>query len=140
MPEGLKESDGSRRRFRRFQVTIPALAWPECLDLDAEDAHEHPMIARSVFIENMSLTGILIVAPTPFYLGTRLIVKFPLGGVDFAVQADIRHIIKMDSAGACYYGHGSQFVRSELIADALPAIAAHLGGLSKNVRILEMAR
>ncbi|BDI30303.1 hypothetical protein CCAX7_23540 [Capsulimonas corticalis] len=131
LPAGLRESDTGKRRFRRFKVAVPALAWPESAGLQPEKAQEHPAIAKSVFIENLSLTGLLIVSTTTFYQGTRLVVKFSLGDRHFALQVDIRRITETEVAGEQYFGYGAQFVRCQTIAEALPSIAAYLDMLSK---------
>lgn len=114
------------RSFRRFQVTLPALVWRVSLNSQISLTDIKPSLGMSVFVVDMSLTGLMLVSEIFFPPGTRLWVQLRLNEQILHLPVQVRRNTAEKVDGKRVFGCGVQYMRCAQTAEALPVLAQYL--------------
>ena len=126
--EASKGASSDKRAFRRYHVSMAVLARAvpedETARTERQNARRDPTV--SVVVSDLSLSGLVFVAPRPFPTGSLVEIQFSLGAYVYPVRAVVKRCQGIDLPGRRAFRCAAQLVRGEGASRFIPVMARYL--------------
>jgi hypothetical protein len=127
--EFLRAAEGEKREWRRFNIELTILVEPvddeETAELNVEQKQAKSRQCTAV-VSDISVNGLYFLASTQYPLEALLDIYLTLGVQKFILRGLVTRTETKDLPGRTAYGCGVQFVRTQSVKLAIPAIANYI--------------
>jgi hypothetical protein len=124
----LRATDGDKRDWRRFNIEMTILVEPVGEE-DAEPNTEQKQAKSkqcTAVVSDISVNGIYFIATTQYPLDVLLDLYLTLGINKYVLRGLVTRTEVKELPGRTAYGTAVQFVRTESVTVAIPAIANYI--------------